>query len=228
MPPPRLAALLASLPRFIVEASSALLAPARCAACDANVPLSTIFCPPCAITVEPFHGVDPRAHAAFAYGGAVALALTRFKYQKRPDLAAPLAALLQRRVFAALRAERPSIVAPVPLHPARLAERGYNQAALLARPLARALGARFAPRALARFRDTPRQTGLDRHARVSNVERAFRVRQIEERARVLLVDDVLTTGATLAACADALRNAGCGEIAAVVVARAELGDRGAR
>jgi ComF family protein len=113
---------------------------------------------------------------------------------------------------------------PVPLHPSRLAERGYNQSSLLARRVARHLGAPFAPLALARARDTPKQATLDREARLANVAGAFRVREptrVYGRA-VLLVDDVSTTGATLAACAQALQAAGASAVATAVLARAGL------
>ena len=112
---------------------------------------------------------------------------------------------------------------PVPLHPSRLAERGYNQAALLGSRLAGHLGAQSLPLALERICDTPRQTTLDRAARTRNVADAFRARprsRVSGR-QVLLIDDVRTTGATLAACARALREAGATRVSAAVVARTE-------
>jgi ComF family protein len=115
-------------------------------------------------------------------------------------------------------------VVPVPLHPARLAERGFNQSALIAQCIARRLRAPLAALALARTRDTPRQTTLDRQGRVRNMAGAFVVQQVSRIAHqtVLLVDDVRTTGATLAACGEALRSAGASRIQAVAVAQAEL------
>ena len=113
------------------------------------------------------------------------------------------------------------VVVPVPLHPRRLAERGYNQAALLAAPVARRLGVPFAPCALARVRDTPQQVVMDRASRLLNVAGAFAVRDrtFVAGGRVLLIDDVRTTGATLDGCARALHEVGARAILALVLAR---------
>jgi ComF family protein len=211
-----------ALAALAFDVFASILAPPRCAACDAPVPRLAVFCPPCASTVEVGgHGSDD---AAFVYGGAVAQAIVRMKYESRPDLARPLGDLLWRSIAPRTAALRDVLVVPVPLHPSRLAERGYNQSSLLARRVARHLGAPFAPLALARGRDTPKQATLDREARLANVAGAFRTR---EAARVcgravLLVDDVATTGATLEACAHALRAAGAGAVATAVLARAGL------
>ena len=117
---------------------------------------------------------------------------------------------------------------PVPLHPRRLRERGFNPAALIAREFARETGARLAPRALLRLRDTPSQTGLGRAARRRNVEGAFACRpgvslgapgSSTPAGAIWLVDDVVTTRSTLDASARALRKAGAQQIAAVCLAR---------
>jgi ComF family protein len=203
------------------------LAPPACAACDARLDRSAVLCAPCAEAVLPAApasvGIPVVAFALF--GGSIAAALRRFKYDDRSDLARPLGHLLRRAARdARLSAD---LVVPVPLHPRRLAERGYNQAALLAAVVAHELGAPLAARALTRTRHTPRQARLDRANRLANVAGAFQVRtpaHVRGR-RVVLVDDVATTGATLVACADALRRAGAASVTALVVARAERGGR---
>jgi ComF family protein len=108
-------------------------------------------------------------------------------------------------------------VVPMPLGPWRRWRRGFNQAERIARPLARGLGLPLA-RPLAR-RDRRRQLGLTREERLGNLRTAFRVRHAIAGQRVLLVDDVATTGATLQAAAAALREAGASEIIALVAAR---------
>jgi ComF family protein len=120
----------------------------------------------------------------------------------------------------------PALVVPVPLHPRRLVERGYNQAAELARYAARHLGLPLAPRLLERRRDTAGQTQLDSAARAANVAGAFAARQPLAGAHVALVDDVLTTGSTARAAAAALRTAGAARIELWVAAQA--GRRSAR
>ncbi len=196
-----------------------LVAPSRCAACDEAVSPRVLFCGPCAATAVRHDPGTEGTRATFAYGGAIATAITRFKYQDRAELGARLA---QTMVPAAT--ELPvDVVVPVPLHPARLAERGYNQAALLARPIARALGVSFAPRALARVRETTRQATLDRTHRLVNVVSAFEVRgrhgcEAVRGKSVLVVDDVRTTGATMTACIAALTEAGVRAVFPLVLA----------
>jgi ComF family protein len=211
----------AAIASLALELFASLLAPPRCAACDAPCALLAAFCPSCAETAERPPEDDPRDVAAFLYGGAVARAITRFKYERRPDLARPLGDLLARAVELHGGALADTLVVPVPLHKARLAERGFNQAALLAARVARRLGMATRPLLLARDRDTPQQARLDRRARMESVAGAFRVREPDRvlgRA-VLLVDDVRTTGATLDACERALLAARASSVTRAVVAR---------
>jgi len=211
-------------------ALSALVCP-RCAACDAAVAAAVVFCPVCASAaqrvvpaprVRAANAVD--AHAAFIYGGSIARAIVRLKYEQRPDLARPLGDLLWTSIQLYRSTRGDAVVVPVPLHPARLAERGYNQSALLAHCVARRLRAPLDTVALERARDTPRQTSLDRRTRAENVAGAFEVRHgrgIVGRT-VLLIDDVRTTGATLEACAQVLRSSGAACVRSFAIAQTDL------
>ncbi len=213
-----------------LEALLATLAPPRCAACDGETRLLSVFCPSCAHTAtSAVRGLE-RPSAALIYGGAVARAITRMKYESRPDLARPLGDLLWRALEPHAGSLRGCLVVPVPLHPSRLAERGFNQSALLARRVAKHLGAPLSPRALTRTRETRQQTTLDRAARARNVEGAFEVRPsaLVEGRVILLVDDVMTTGATLDASEKALASAGATRIDRVVLAAAPQRVEGAR
>ncbi|MEZ4310573.1 MAG: ComF family protein [Polyangiaceae bacterium] len=203
-----------------------IVAPDRCAGCDGALEGGASFCPPCAESVaRDGSGTHLAAstHAevvAYAeYGGAVAAAVRRFKYGGRADLARPLGAMLVKAARAA--GVSGDVVVPVPLHGRKLRARGYNQAALLAKVLGRGLGARVAAGALSRTRATVAQASLDRSERLRNLDGAFRANaaRLFRGKTVLLVDDVTTTGATLAACSAALLDAGAAQVVAVVLAR---------
>lgn len=200
-----------------------LLAPDRCPGCDLAFDAEQhAFCDACLPLLESTEVWSDGAHsapsAAFLYGGPLAEALQRFKYAGRSELARPLGAMLASCALA--YAGRVDCVAPVPLHPARLRSRGFNQSALLARPVARALGVPLAARALRRVRPTLDQAGLAREDRGQNVRGAFGADRRAPGARVLLIDDVRTTGATLAEAADALLRGGCERVHPLALARA--------
>jgi len=149
-----------------------------------------------------------------SYGGPLADAISRLKYAGRTDLTPALGRLL---ADAALPyAGRIDVVIPMPLFVRRLRERGFNQSALLGSFVARRLGAPLRADVLFRVRDTATQAGLSLEARAANVRGAFRARAISGRA--LLLDDVRTTGATLAAAAEALRAAGAHEVVSLALA----------
>lgn len=227
-----------------------LLWPSRCAGCDAFVSAEAGFCATCQVSLlalesaclrcampgtdawsgatgcahcqhRPWH-LDA-THSGAQYGGALVTALVRYKHG-RQDLGPPLAQLLVAGLEAYCTPE--TIIVPVPLHPRRLRARGFNQALDLARLARGWLDPRkrppLLPQALVRRRDSA-TPGEGRVAqRLARAEGAFGVaapRAVEGRA-VILVDDVLTTGATLNACALALAAAGARQVQAVTVARA--------
>jgi ComF family protein len=191
-----------------------------CAACSARLPRCTqpIATPTaalatCVVAVEFREPVEGWVH--------------RFKYP-RPGIAGidvSSGAVVRALVLeAAARVPGPSpdIVVPIPLHPRRLRARGFNPAGLLASHLARAHALPCEARTLRRVRDTPSQTDLDRRARRDNVRDAFRcVGRVP--ARIWLVDDVVTTGATLAEAARALRRAGAQQVLGVALAATPVG-----
>jgi ComF family protein len=162
-----------------------------------------------------------RARAACFYDEASRDLILKLKHADRTDLAALFARWIGRAAADVL-ADAEAVV-PVPLHRWRLLRRRYNQAAEIARPLARTAGLAFFPDALARLRATETQGGKSGDARRRNVAAAFAVppawhRRIEGR-RLVLVDDVLTTGATAEGCARALKAAGAARVDVAVIAR---------
>jgi ComF family protein len=196
--------------------------PARffCDACERRLPrLSIAVCARCLSEQRAPDGClrhpGDRAYAAFDYDEAVAALVHAIKFGARPGLvrahADAIAGVLPQRW------RRPALVTAVPLHPTRRRERGYDQAAELACALADALGSPFVP-TLARVRDTRAQSSLGAHARRENVRGAFRCLKPAWVAgrRVLVVDDVLTTGATLAEAMAVLRAAGAHTAGAVL------------
>jgi ComF family protein len=156
------------------------------------------------------------------YAGLLRRLVHAFKYEDRHRLGEALASrlLAEPRVRHVL--EGPLVLVPVPLHPRRERARGYNQCLRLAEALARQGHLPLLGTALVRLRDTAAQAGLTAAARRANVEGAFAVpRRCDLRGRVcVLVEDVVTTGATVRACAAALRRAGAAEVRLVAIARA--------
>lgn len=205
---------------FALDLFADLIAPMRCAACDEHVPRHDLFCDPCSVSAAAAASSDG-ASAAFEYGGAVASAIMRFKYGGRSDLAPRLGARLADLAAADEALRRSEIVVPVPLHPRRVVERGFDQAALLAKPVARRLAIPWGVGVLERARATPKQATLDRAARLANVQDAFVLARGDAvlGRRVLLVDDVRTTGATLEACTKVLHEGGAQVVSALVIAR---------
>jgi ComF family protein len=156
------------------------------------------------------------AYSFAAYDGVTRKLIHLYKYARIRTLARPLADLLRRGLPLD---EHFDTIVPVPLHWLRQWKRGFNQSELLARALSRRSGIPVL-NALKRSRSTKAQAGLSNHARRQNVAKAFRARPVEGR-RILLIDDVMTTGATATACAQALKRAGAARVAVLTVARAD-------
>jgi ComF family protein len=204
------------------------LFPPRCVACGAA---GAWLCSAC-IAAVPGHGyllqVTRLAHSAESLDGALALsshgyplreAVHGLKYGGLRVLADPLSALLADGWLA--RGEVADLVVPVPLHRAQLRRRGYNQSGLLAAGLAIRTGMEVHQDALVRWRATRSQVGLGHQERLDNVAGAFVCHdQAIRGARIVLIDDVLTTGATMSACATALCDAGARKVWGLVLTHA--------
>ncbi|SOB95206.1 ComF family protein [Rhodobacter maris] len=192
----------------------------QCEACGAPLPGAAeakVLCDDCLASPRPWL----RGRAAFTYEGTGRQLVLAFKYADRLDLVQPLGEMLART--AAPLISPGMVVAPVPLHRLRLVKRMYNQSALLAQSMARRVRLPCLPDLFERKRATRSQEGLNRAAREANLEGAIRLRpKYAERIRgrpLLIVDDVMTSGATLAACEEAARAAGSGPVSVVVLAR---------
>jgi ComF family protein len=160
-----------------------------------------------------------RAWAATLYTGPMAELIPRYKFHHKTALRKTFVAIIRhflKRYEIALTAD---IILPVPLHPARLRERGYNQSALIAESLAGALGIPPALNGLERVRHTPRQSELGQKDRFTNIRGAFRMKPSSEFTgkSVILVDDLLTTGATASEAAKTLKDAGAAEITVIAL-----------
>jgi ComF family protein len=234
----------------LIEAAVSLLYPPFCTICGGSVGAGEYLCTGCeakAIRItapfcdkcsEPFEGSITSAFtcancahrtlyfeaavAAYRGRGIVRHVVHEFKYERQIHLRH----LLARWLHPALEDERIrnrsfDVIVPVPLHATRQRERGFNQAQLLAELLSAQISIPAKP-LLERIRYTTTQTALDRAERIENLHNAFHLRKkADVRAlRVLLVDDVLTTGATLSECARVLKRAGAVSVYAVTVARA--------
>jgi ComF family protein len=175
------------------------------------------ICYACSAEKPSFDG----ARSAARYDGVVGEALRQLKYEKATWLAGDLASLMQRCLSAEYPARTFDRVVPVPLYHVRRRERGFNQSALLAKALSKRISGSADLHRLRRIRPTATQTHLTASQRLSNVQNAFHTGKGKRLAgqRVLLVDDVMTTGATVNACARALKRGGAQSVHVITVAR---------
>jgi len=201
-----------------------LLFPAVCLGCRRLLRGAPILplCSLCLPEYEPLPASQRRVagiEAIHAYAGPLARAVAAFKFSGQLELAGPLGRLLGSADL--LRQSWDSLI-PVPLHPWRALVRGYNQADLLARWALRHAGqsaAMLQPRLLRRVRRTPPQTAQNAATRRQNLAEAFVAAPAAAGRRLLVLDDVTTTGATLEACMAALRSAGAREVAGLALLR---------
>ncbi len=233
-----------------LRAIASLFYPSLCAVCSEPVDQSEYLCakcaqkaprikPPfCAKCSEPFPGAISESFAcancshrtlhfesavcAYRSRGIVRKIVHEFKYGKQAHLQHPVADwLVETLDDPRLQGRRFDVIVPVPLHPARQRERGFNQAELLAQLLSARAGVPFRT-ALQRIRYTTTQTAFDRTERMENLHDAFRLRKNADvrGSRVLLIDDILTTGSTLSECARVLKANGALSVHAATAARA--------
>ncbi len=186
---------------------------ASCPRCGRESRLGGL-CPACRRHQGPLAGI----RVACVYEGVARKAIHGLKYRHRVTLAEPLATLLESELRR--RPLQVDLLTPVPLHPRRLAERGYNQSELLAAELGRRLGIPVAG-CLERRRETRAQAGLGKTHREANVRGAFAAASTHsvQGLRIGIVDDVCTTGATLEECAQVLKEAGSASVWGIAVAR---------
>lgn len=203
-----------------------------CPGCERSLPYLSNACLRCAAPLTgpgenicgQCQGEPPpfsRTLALFHYAEPVSRLIQDLKYHGQLHLARMFGELLAERL--STLAALPQRILPVPLHPGRLRERGYNQALELARPIARRLGLALDYRSLGRVRATAPQTELALAERARNVRKAFAARGAFGGERVALIDDVMTSGHTAAAAARCLLQAGAAEVELWVVARAGHG-----
>lgn len=204
----------------VVTVALDLLFPVHCVGCER---VGSFLCDRCMQTVSPapprhIGGLDA-VRAAVNFDGAASRAVHAFKYEGQVDLAACLGTWVCETL-----ADIPwhvDCVTAVPLHPLRMEQRGYNQAALIAQVVAAHFDWEYCHDAVSRTRETPSQVNLNAQERKVNVAGAFAAQADDVTGRrVLLIDDVLTTGATLGACAYALRDAGAVQVYGATVASA--------
>ncbi len=230
---------------MLFQTAVELFLPSRCLACR-KVVEGQSFCDACARFVEPtglycctvcglprprgacgpclgcIKSLPPYTslRAAYFYGGPVRDALLAFKHSDRVEHGKRLASMLYQQL-APTFPPQPALVVPVPLHRTRQGVRGYNQAAILAGHVARLIGAPFLPRLLKRVKDTGDQAGKNARQRGQNVAMAFAISKPGQALghKIILIDDVIASSATISECARVLMKGGAAEVHARALAR---------
>ena len=205
-----------------------------CQTCRDIMPIvSSPICPKCGIPfigtgsdhrcgqcmTNPPHFDTARAH--FLYEGPIRDLIHSYKYNQKTHLRNPLALLTLEGLSAFLKSQNLHLIVPVPLHRSRLQQRGFNQAVLLGRTISHYLSLPMLPDVLVRTRPTEPQIDLSSAERRLNVKGAFTVFKPDQIAskRILLLDDVMTTGSTMDECAKELKKAGADAVIAATIAR---------
>jgi ComF family protein len=227
------------LVRELAGGLESLLFPSVCRACGAELDGSRarLLCPACreeltaslppggyracrlAVTWQP-------AYARARYDGPAGVAVRLLKFSGKTRMASVLAECVAPLAADLVRTYNLDVAVPVPLHPVRRRERRFNQAEEIGKLAAEAAGVPFRPRGLSRVRNTRPQVGIPGGERAANVRGAFAGRENFGGRRVLLVDDVITTGATAAECAEALRAAGAEAVVALAAAGVDFTEAG--
>jgi competence protein ComFC len=211
---------------YLLQSGIDLIFPPRCVGCGR---IDNLWCEDCQSQLEetiypqqvrplpPFRGILSTA----VHEGIIREAVQGLKYGNAPKMAAALGQRLIRQLTG--QAWKIDMIVPVPLHTSRLAERGYNQAQLLAEYVAQEMQLPCLPAAISRQRNTQSQVTLSAAERQTNLKDAFRAEtQFITGQSVLIIDDVYTTGATLSACADAVLQAGAQAVYGLTVTVARL------
>lgn len=211
-------------PMDILESIISAIYPPKCLVCQILIDNSKdYFCPECKSAINwldtdffnPEMGSPSftSAKSLAAHEGAWGDVIHQFKYNERTDLAKPLALMMAEKIHFEY-----DLIVSVPLHYKRLRERGYNQSALLAKSLAKLTGFRCEYDILKRVKETPPQVGLTKEERLDNVKGAFEC-DGETDTDILLIDDVMTTGATVNECAKVLKKCGAARVDVLTLAR---------
>ncbi len=179
-----------------------------CCKCGKSVSEDDTLCEDCKKTERTFDG----AVAVFEYNTAIKESVYRFKYNNKREYAASFAYMIEKTHGEIIRLWKPDVIIPVPMHAEKKKVRGYNQAELLAKETADIFGIRMDADALVRKKMTVPQKELSTGNRYKNLNGAFGVRKDLTGRRVLLIDDIYTTGATFDACAQTLKSAGAAKV----------------